>query len=52
MWHQKSPRAITQFSGHCHLMWQTAPAASVAATVAHAVSAKKDFLGHTMLPNY
>lgn len=51
MWHQKSPRAITQLSGHCHLMWQTAPAA-VAAAVAHAVTAKKDFLGHTMLPNY
>lgn len=34
MWHQKSPRAITHFSVHCHLMWQTTAAAAVVQRIA------------------
>lgn len=46
MWHQKSPRAITQFSVHCHLVWQTTAAAAAAAAVVQRIA------WVSPLPNY
>lgn len=53
MWHQKSPRAIAQFSVHCHLMWQTAAAsASVLLVLRLRASFGSSNLVHRIMPNY